>query len=192
MTSISATSLQPARPLAGLQADDAAHDLGDALEHHHRARERDHELELPDRRAVRGHVRMLVDRPGLAGEDPTGIDQRGDAGDEEDDVQHEVEPRLRARPHRAVEKVAAHMGVLRQRIGAAQHEQRAVQHVLGVEDPGRRRVQEVALEDLDADHGHQHDDQPGEGLADPGADAVDRIEEALDIHYCRSPLRLVR
>ena len=94
---------------------------------------------------------MLGDAPGVGGEVVAGVDQRGDAGNEEDDVEHEIERGLRARPHRAVEEVAAHMGVLRQRVGAAQHEQRAVQHVVEIEDPGRRRVQDVALEDLDAD-----------------------------------------
>ena len=77
------------------------------------------------------------------------------------------------------------MGVLRQRVGAAQHEQRPVQHVVEVEDPGGRRVHEVALEDFDAHHGHQRDDQPGRGLADPGADAVDRVQKPLDAHAVR-------
>ena len=73
---------------------------------------------------------MLGDAPGVRGVVAAGIDQRGDAGQEEDDVEHEIERGLGARPHRAVEEVAADMGVLRQRVGAAQHEQRAVQHVV--------------------------------------------------------------
>src|ERR1700693_3642699 len=32
--------LEPARPFPGLEADDAAHDLGDALQHHQRAGDR--------------------------------------------------------------------------------------------------------------------------------------------------------
>src|SRR4029078_9869341 len=112
--------LEPTRPLAGSQTDDATYDFSNALNHDHGARERDHELELPDRWAVRGYVRMLVDGPGFNGENPAGIDQRGNAGDKKDDVEHGVEPRLRAWPHRTVEKVAAHVRVLRQRVGAAQ------------------------------------------------------------------------
>ena len=94
---------------------------------------------------------MLGDPPGIRRVVSTRVDQRGDAGNEEHDVEDEVERGLRARPHRAVEKIAADMGVLRQRVGAAQHEQRAVQHVVEIEDPGGRRVQDVALEDFDAD-----------------------------------------
>jgi hypothetical protein len=58
----------------------------------------------------------------------------------------------------------------------------AVHLVVGVEDPRRRHIHDVALEDLDADRGHQQDDQPGRRLADPRADAVDEIEELLDGH----------
>ena len=181
--------LQPGRPGAGPEADDAAHDLGDALQHHQRAGDRDDGLEMVDRRAVGGDVGMLGDAPGIAGIVDAGIDQRGDAGKEEDEVEHQVERRLGARPHRAVEEVAAHVGVLRQRIGAAQHEQRAVQHVVEVEDPRRRRVQDVALEDFDADDDISSDDQPGRGLADPGADAVDRVQETFDVSLGRAARR---
>src|SRR4029077_9140317 len=37
-------------------------------------------------------------------------------------------------------------------------------------------------EDLDAHDGHQRNDQPGRGLANPRADAVDRVQKALDVH----------
>jgi|SRR6202030_1774200 hypothetical protein len=46
----------------------------------------------------------------------------------------------------------------------------------------RRRVQDVALEHLHADQRHQPDDQPGGGFAYPGADAIDRAQETLDVH----------
>ena len=175
--------LQPRRPDAGLEAGDAAHDLGDALQEDQGAGDRDHGLEMVDRRAVGGDVGMLGDAPGVAGIVDAGIDQGGDAGKEEDEVEHQVERRLGARAHRAVEEVAAHMGVLRQRVGAAQHEQRAVQHVVEVEDPRRRRVHDVALEDFEADDAHQQDDEPRRGLADPRADAVDRVQETFNCHW---------
>ena len=84
--------------------------------------------------------------------------------------------------NRAVEKVAADVRVLRQRVGAAHHEQRAVEHVVDVVDERRRRVQDVALEDLDADDEHQSDDQPGRRLSGPGADAIGDVQETLRIH----------
>src|SRR5438132_561981 len=90
--------------------------------------------------------------------------------------------RALARFHRAVEEVAAHVRVLRERIGAGHHEERAVQHVVEVEDPCRGRVEDVALEDLDAHREHQDHDQPGDGLADPGADVVRGDQDALDSH----------
>jgi hypothetical protein len=71
---------------------------------------------------------------------------------------------------------------LGQGVGPAQHEQRAVQHVVEVEDPGGGSVQDVALEDLDRHHEGEGDDQPGEDLARPVADLVDDVEESLGAH----------
>ena len=100
---------------------------------------------------VGGHRRVLADAPGQGRVVVAGVQQRRDAGQEEDDVEDEVEAGLRARPHRAVEEIAAYVRVLRQRVGAGEHEQGAVEHVAGVEHPGRRHVEGIALEDLDAD-----------------------------------------
>ena len=166
--------MQPRRPRAGAQAHHAAHNLGYALQHHQPTGDRDHRLEMIDRRSVGGDVGMFGDPPGIRRVVVAGVDQRGDPRDKKHDIKGEIEPGLHPRPHRAVEKITAHMRVLCQRVGAAQHEQRAVKHVVGVEDPGRRRVQDVALEHLDADQRHQADDQPRRRLADPGADGVDR------------------
>src|SRR5262249_15138162 len=41
---------------------------------------------------------------------------------------------------------------------------------------------DVALEDLDTNNGHQRDDQPRRGFADPSANAVNRVQDALDVH----------
>ena len=112
----------------------------------------------------------------------TRVDQAEDARDEEQEVQGQVERRLRARPQVDVHEVRAHVPGLRQGVGAAHHEQRAVQHVVEVEDPGRRGVEDVALEDLDGDHEGQGDDQPGEGLARPVADLVDGADETSGRH----------
>src|SRR5262249_9486138 len=51
-----------------------------------------------------------------------------------------------------------------------------------VEYPCRGRIQDVALEDLDTNNGHQRDDQPRRGFADPSANAVNRVQDALDVH----------
>src|SRR5262249_365416 len=58
-------------------------------------------------------------------------------------------------------------------------------HVAQVKDPCRRRAKNVALEDLDAHHGHQRDNEPSRGLADPRADGIDRVQEGLDAHLPR-------
>src|SRR5207237_1391368 len=58
----------------------------------------------------------------------------------------------------------------------------AVQHVVEVENPRGRHVHDIALEYFDADHAHQHDNQPRRGLAEPGADFVDGVQETLDGH----------
>src|SRR4030095_7442740 len=167
--------LEAAGPLPRSDADDAAYDLGNALQHHHGASDRNDGLEGVDRWTIGRDVGMLGDTPGVACVVVSGIDQRGDARNEEHQIEHEVEPGLRTGSHGAVEEVAADVRVLRQRIGAGQHEQRAVQHLLRVEDPCRLRVQKIPLEDLNTDYGHQSDNQPGCQFADPGADAVDGI-----------------
>ncbi len=100
-----------AGPLALLQALDAANDLDDPLQEKQRAGERNHEFERVDRQRV-GREGLLADRRRFRREGPAGIGQRQDAGDEEDDVQDEVERRLRARAEKAVQHVAAHMAVL--------------------------------------------------------------------------------
>src|SRR5215468_12499852 len=80
------------------------------------------------------------------------------------------------------------MRVLRQRIGAAHHEQRAIKHVFKVEDPGRRGVQDVAFENFDTNDRHQHDEEPGKYFPNPGAEPIDLMKDALNVHCCGSPL----
>src|SRR5258706_15235118 len=55
--------LQPAGPFSGLQAYDATHDLGDALQHHQRASDGDHGFEVINRRSICRYIRMLRDPP---------------------------------------------------------------------------------------------------------------------------------
>ncbi|MNN61134.1 hypothetical protein D3C81_1763580 [compost metagenome] len=71
------------------------------------------------------------------------------------------------------------MAALGQRVGASQHEQRAVEHVAHVEHPRMGRTQRVAGKNLVADDQCQHDDQPRRRLADEGADPVDPEQELL-------------
>ena len=175
MTSISSTSSRRAGQAPVREAHDAADDLGQPLQHHQRARDRDHRLEVVDGRPLRGDGRVLADAPGVGGVAVPRVDEPQDARDEEQEVQREVERRLAARLQVDVDEVGAHVTGQRQGVGAAHHEQRAVQHVVEVEDPRGRRVQDVALEDLDGDHEGQGHDQPGEGLARPVADLVDGV-----------------
>src|SRR6185503_21046519 len=105
-------------PVALLDADDAAHDLDDALRQQDRAGERNDRLEGIDRRPLVGDVRVLVDLPGLPGVEEPGPGKREYAGQEEDDEQDQVDGRLRARAEETVQDVAAHVPVLRQRIRA--------------------------------------------------------------------------
>src|SRR4051794_6993090 len=74
------------------------------------------------------------------------------------------------------------MAAKRERIGAAHHEQRAVEHVVEIEDPGGRCIQYVALEDFDGYDEREHNDQPREGLARPVAEFVDDVNETSGVH----------
>ena len=125
---------------------------------------------------------MLVDAPRDARVIPSRVDERADAREEEEEIEREVERRLGARLEVAVQEVAAHVPVLRERIRPAQHEKRAVEEVVEVEDVGGRRVEDVALEDLDAHHEGKADHEPRGGFAHKGADAVGEEEETLDVH----------
>ncbi|OWK21936.1 hypothetical protein AJ88_13180 [Mesorhizobium amorphae CCBAU 01583] len=78
---------------------------------------------------------MLADPPRKRRVVIARVNEGGDAGQKEEDVEHEIEPGLYPGPERAIEKVAAHMGILRQPVCPGEHEQRAVEHVAGVEDP---------------------------------------------------------
>src|SRR5450631_3171748 len=68
--------LQAIRPDAGLQANDAAQDLGDSLDEDEDARDRNDGLERIDRRPVGRNVRMLVDAPRDGGVVEAGVDER--------------------------------------------------------------------------------------------------------------------
>src|SRR5688572_130098 len=71
----------------------------------------------------------------------------------------------------------------RERVSAAHHEQRAIKHVVQIEDPGRWRVEDVALEDLYGNHEGRCDDQPRESFARPVTDQIDGMEQALGVHW---------
>src|SRR4029453_8731553 len=66
--------LEAAGPLPRSDADDAAYDLGNALQHHHGAGDRNDGLEGVDRRAIGRDVGMLGDPPGVACVVVSGID----------------------------------------------------------------------------------------------------------------------
>src|SRR5262245_3010795 len=75
--------LEPARPFARLETDDAAHDLGGALKHHQYSSHRNHRLELIDWRALRRDRRMLPDGPRFRREDVARLHEPRNAGQAE-------------------------------------------------------------------------------------------------------------
>ena len=175
--------VQPLRPLAQADAQDAADDLGDALQEQKHAGDRDQGLERKHRDAGRAEDAHLAEPDRHLGVVPAGIDEGQHRRQEEDDVEHEVHGRLRARLPEAVDHVGAHVAVARQRVGAGHQEQGAVGDVAEVERPGGRRAQHVAHEHLVADAERQHQDQPGERLADPGAERVDEEQKARHARF---------
>src|SRR5262249_16013098 len=74
------------------------------------------------------------------------------------------------------------MRVLRKCVSTGQHEQRAVEHVIEIEYPRCWRVQDVTLEDFDTNNGNKRDDRPRRSIAYPGANTVNRVQDALDAH----------
>ena len=64
------------------------------------------------------------------------------------------------------------MAALGQGIGPRHHEQRAVEHHLGIKHPGVRIVHRVTGKHLKADQERQPDDKPGKNLANNGRDSV--------------------
>jgi hypothetical protein len=175
--------LEPARPFAGLQTNDTADDLGNTLEGDQRARDRDHGLEVVDGRPISRGVGILADAPAVARERIARVDECQNAGEEKQEVQDQVECRLRAWLERAVEKVTADMAILGERVSAAHHEQRAVEHVGSIKDPGGRLVQSVALEDLSTDQKHKADNQPSRPLADEGIEPINGMQKFLNTAF---------
>src|SRR5262249_58688780 len=104
------------------------------------------------------------DPPGDGGVVVARVDQTENPGNEEQEVEGEVERGLAAGLHIDVDEVGAHVAAGGQRVGAAHHEQRAVQHVVEVEDPRGRSIEDVSLEHFDGDDEGERDDQPGRGL----------------------------
>ena len=135
-------------PLAILQADHAAHDFHDALHQQECPGDRDDGLERVDDRAFGGDIRTLADRPRFSGVVVAGPDESHHSGNEEKDVQREVKAGLQPRRKETVEHVAAHMPVLRERVGAGHHEQRSIHPVHHVEGPGVRVIERIARENF--------------------------------------------
>src|SRR6266545_426157 len=135
------------------------------------------------RRSLRRDAGVFPDAPGVGRIAVPRVDQPHDSREEKQEIERQIERRLAARLHIYVDEVGAHVRGQSERVGAAHHEERAVEHVVEVEDPGRRRVQDVALEDLDTDDEGQGHDQPGEGFARPVADLVDRMEHTPGVHW---------
>src|SRR2546425_13086225 len=77
--------LEARRPGARAQALDAPDDLGQSLEHHQRARERDHRFEVVDGRTFGRHRRVLADAPRERGVVVPRVDEPQDARDEEEE-----------------------------------------------------------------------------------------------------------
>ena len=74
------------------------------------------------------------------------------------------------------------MAVLAQGVSAAHHEEGAVHHVAGIENPSGGSVEGVAFEDFDHHHQHQSNDEPRECLAHPSADFICCVQQFLCIH----------
>ena len=164
------------RPRALAQADDAAHDLRDALDEEEDSGDDDHRLELVDRNVGGAHRADFEVAPRARHVFPAGEDQRQHARKEEEEIEDELQRRLRARAHETEEDVRAHMRVARQRVGAAEHEQRAVHHVGDVEGPDGRLPEDVADEDFVGDAERHHHDAPGERLGDPRGERVGKTD----------------
>ncbi len=171
--SVSSTSCRRCGHCAGADAQDAADDLGDPLQEQQEARDRDQRLQRKHRHAGRAEDADLAEAHRHLRVVPARIHQRRDRRQEEQDVEDEIHARLGARLPEPVDHVGAHMAVARERVGAGHQEHRAVGDVADVERPGGRRAQHVAHEHLVADAEREHEDQPGERLADPGAEFID-------------------
>ena len=169
--------MQPLRPHAVANADDAADDLREALQQHQNCRDRDQRLVRIDRRAGRAVDADFVDVPGLLGIRDAVIEQRAETRQHENDEEDEIDRGLHpVRPH-PIDEVAAHMPVARQRIGAGHHEQRAIHEIADVERPVGRRAQQVAHEHIVAGAERHDDDAPAERLADARAQTVDKKQK---------------
>ena len=169
--------VQASRPGAAPDAQDAADDFRHTLNQQKYAGDRNECLQRKHRNAGGAEDAHFseADRGHRVG--PAGIDERQHGREEKQDVERKIHGRLRSRAPQPIEHVAADVTVARQRVGAGHQEQRTVVDIAEVEGPGRRRPQCVAHEHLVADAEGQHQNQPGECLADPGTEGVNEIQK---------------
>ena len=129
---------------------------------------------------------MLKNRPTLAGVDKSGPGHGDHARDEEQHIKGQVKYGLGTGHEKTIKHVAAHMAVFGQRVRAGHHEDGAIHHDHRVKSPGMWVVERIARENLPADQQCQHHNEPGEGLAKPGAKPVNREQEFLHGAWYRS------
>ena len=168
-------------PLAGLEAQDTADDLDEALHEDERPGNGDDRLEVVERGTVGGDARMLEDPPGVAGIVVAGPAEGGHPGEEEEDVERQVEGGLHTRREETVEDVAADHAVLREGVGARHHEQDPVHLEHDIEGPGVRCIDGVAGVHLVGDQKGEPHDEPGKRLAGKRADLVNGEQYFLHI-----------
>ncbi len=80
--------------------------------------------------------------------------------EEEHQVRRRVDDAFGAHGPALEEEIGADVRALEQREGGADHEDRAVEHVRGIEHPERGRVEHVAHDHLVADAQHHRDVEP--------------------------------
>src|SRR6266542_4151040 len=113
----------------GARHVEALEELGDALNKQEQAGERHDRLERPEDGTPSGLVRGLVDLPGIEGLMAADCQQYGQAREEKQKIRDGIDPTFLAGRKVLPEKIGANVGALVQRIGRAQHEQGAVEHV---------------------------------------------------------------
>ena len=115
----------------------------------------------------------LADRNEYSPSSPTHEEQHDKRREEEDDVGRRVDHATGADRPVFEEEIGANVCALVQRIGGAEHEDRAVQHVREIVGPDGRSSKEIAGDHFVADRQDQRNVQPRDAEAEAVGEPID-------------------
>ncbi|VTR67148.1 hypothetical protein DESC_590063 [Desulfosarcina cetonica] len=110
-------------------------------------------------------------------------------GQEENQIEYRIDDRPDPWPEAVVEDIDAHLAAIFQGKGLTQEKIGAAEHVAQVEGPFGRAVEQIAGDDLIAQHGGQRDHQVDRDAGGDLAEPVDRAAKSFQGFHQDAPIK---